>query len=81
AIGLALRSGLTLASYGDTLRVPASQGLSLMRARAQGADVRVVYSVDDALQLARAMPEREVVFMAIGFETTTPPTAVAVLTA
>jgi len=81
AIGLALRSGLTLASYGDTLRVPASRGLSLMRARAQGADVRVVYSVDDALQLARAMPEREVVFMAIGFETTTPPTAVAVLTA
>jgi len=81
AIELAQRPGLILASYGDTLRVPASQGLSLMRARALGADVRVVYSIDDALQLARQHPECQVVFLAIGFETTTPPTAVAVLAA
>lgn len=78
AIALAQRPGLILASYGDTLRVPASKGLSLMKARALGADVRVVYAVDDALQLARQHPEREVVFFAIGFETTTPATAVAI---
>ena len=78
AIEVARRPGVILASYGDTLRVPASNGLSLMRARALGADVRVIYSVDDALVLARQHPEREVVFLAIGFETTTPPTAVAI---
>ena len=77
AIDLAQRPGVILASYGDTLRVPASNQLSLMRSRAQGADVRVVYSVVDALHLARQHPDREVVFLAIGFETTTPPTAVA----
>ncbi len=81
AIELASRPGVILASYGDTLRVPASNQLSLIRARAQGADVRIVYAVDDALALARAHPEREVVFLAIGFETTTPPTAVALQTA
>ena len=81
AIELASRPGVILASYGDTLRVPASNQLSLIRARAQGADVRIVYAVDDALALARAHPDREVVFLAIGFETTTPPTAVALQTA
>ncbi len=81
AIALARRPEVILASYGDTLRVPASGQLSLMRARAQGADVRIVYSVDDALVLARQHPDREVVFLAIGFETTTPPTAVALQTA
>ncbi|MDX9844024.1 MAG: hydrogenase formation protein HypD [Aquabacterium sp.] len=81
AIELAQRPGVILASYGDTLRVPASEQLSLIRARAQGADVRIVYAVDDALALARAHPDREVVFLAIGFETTTPPTAVALQTA
>ena len=81
AIELARRPEVILASYGDTLRVPASNQLSLMRARAQGADVRIVYSVDDALVLARQHPDREVVFLAIGFETTTPPTAVALQTA
>ena len=81
AIELASRPGVILASYGDTLRVPASKQLSLIRARAQGADVRIVYAVDDALALARAHPDREVVFLAIGFETTTPPTAVALQTA
>lgn len=81
AIAVARRPGVILASYGDTLRVPASGQTSLLKARALGADVRVVYSVDDALNLARQHPDRDVVFLAIGFETTTPPTAVAVLTA
>ena len=70
-----------LASYGDMLRVPGSGGRSLLQARAAQADVRMVYSVNDALALARANPEREVVFFAIGFETTTPPTALAILAA
>ncbi len=70
-----------LASYGDMLRVPGSQRRSLLQAKADGADVRMVYSVSDALQLARDHPEREVVFFGIGFETTTPPTALAILEA
>jgi len=70
-----------LTSYGDMLRVPGSGGRSLLKARAEGADVRMVYSVSDALELAKANPEREVVFFAIGFETTTPPTALALLQA
>ncbi len=82
AIELALnRPEVMLCSYGDCLRVPASGGSSLLRARAQGADVRMIYSPADALQLARAHPEREVVFFAIGFETTTPPTAAVLLAA
>ena len=75
AIRLALERGVTLATYGDTMRVPASQGLSLLKAKARGADVRMVYTPADALRLAQAQPQREVVFFAIGFETTTPPTA------
>ncbi|MBN8440896.1 MAG: hydrogenase formation protein HypD [Thauera sp.] len=78
AIRLALEHRAILCSYGDTLRVPASDKLSLLRAKGRGADVRMVYSPLDALQVARANPGREVVFLAIGFETTTPPTAVAV---
>lgn len=78
AIRLALEHRVTLCSYGDCLRVPASHGLSLLKAKAQGADVRMVYAVTDALELARQNSERQVVFLAIGFETTTPPTAVAV---
>ena len=77
AIALALEHGATICTYGDCLRVPASGGLSLIKAKARGADVRMVYSVADALALARKHPEKEVVFFAIGFETTTPPTAVA----
>lgn len=75
AISLALDRDVILCTYADTMRVPASESLSLMRAKAQGADIRMVYSAADALQLARQHPEREVVFFAIGFETTTPPTA------
>ncbi|MBL8447432.1 MAG: hydrogenase formation protein HypD [Zoogloeaceae bacterium] len=79
AIDLALgRPGLILCTYGDCLRVPASGGRSLFGARAQGADVRMVYSPADALALARSHPRRQVVFLAIGFETTTPPTAAVV---
>ena len=78
AIRLALDHGVTLCTYGDTLRVPASDGLSLLKAKALGADIRVVYSAGDALKLAQAQPQRQVVFLAIGFETTTPPTALVV---
>ncbi len=78
AIALAERPGVMLASYGDMLRVPGSGGDSLLKARARGADVRMVYSIDDALALARKHPQHEVIFFAIGFETTTPPTAVAI---
>jgi len=81
ALRLALEHDVVLCSYGDTLRVPASQRLTLLGAKAHGADVRMVYSPLDALRLARQMPERQVVFLAIGFETTTPPTAVALLQA
>jgi len=77
AIELARDHGVILCSYGDTLRVPASERMSLLRAKAEGADIRMVYSSADALKIARDNPEREVVFFAIGFETTTPPTAVA----
>ncbi len=78
AIALARTPGVILASYADMLRVPGSNGTSLMKARAAGADVRMVYSASDALQLAVAHPDRQVVFFAIGFETTTPPTAVVI---
>ena len=78
AIHLARDHGVILCTYADTLRVPASDNLSLMRAKAGGADVRMIYSTQDALKIARENPEREIVFLAIGFETTTPPTAVAV---
>jgi len=78
AIKLALEHGVTLCTYGDCMRVPASKGMSLLKAKALGADVRMVYSIMDALKLALDYPEKQVVFFAIGFETTTPPTAVAV---
>ncbi len=78
AIRLVLDAGVTLCTYGDCLRVPASDGLSLLKAKARGGDVRMVYSCQDALRLAQQHPERQVVFLAIGFETTTPPTAVVI---
>ncbi|MFA7269374.1 MAG: hydrogenase formation protein HypD [Sterolibacterium sp.] len=78
AIQLALERGAILCSYGDTLRVPASNGLSLLKAKARGGNIRMVYSSADALKIARDNPQREVVFFAIGFETTTPPTALAI---
>jgi len=81
AIHLAMERGVILCTYGDTLRVPASAGLSLLKAKARGADIRLVYSTMDTLRIAREHPRREVVFLAIGFETTTPPTALAILQA
>ena len=78
AIRLALEQGVMLCSYGDCLRVPASDGLSLLKAKARGGDVRMVYSSADAVSLAQKNPDKQVVFFAIGFETTTPPTAVAI---
>lgn len=76
AMQLALERNVILCTYADTMRVPAGRGMSLFKAKAQGADIRMIYSPMDALELAKANPEREVVFFAIGFETTTPPTAV-----
>lgn len=78
AIRLALDEGVTLCTYGDCLRVPASDGLSLLKAKARGGDIRMVYSSADAVMLAQKNPDQQVVFFAIGFETTTPPTAVAI---
>jgi hydrogenase expression/formation protein HypD len=78
AIDLALNRGVMLCTYGDVMRVPASESLSLMRAKARGADIRMIYSAADAVKLARENPAREVVFLAIGFETTTPPTALVI---
>jgi len=78
AIELATQHPVTLCTYADTLRVPGSNHLSLMKAKARGADVRMVYSVADALRLAQENPSRDTVFFAIGFETTTPSTALAI---
>jgi hydrogenase expression/formation protein HypD len=78
AIRLVEQHDVILCTYGDLLRVPASGRKSLLKAKAAGADVRMVYSTTDALKIARDNPGREVVFFAIGFETTTPPSAVAV---
>ena len=75
AIDLARRPDVILVSYGDMLRVPASRRRSLLKARALGADVRMVYSAFESLEIATANPARQVVFFAIGFETTTPATA------
>jgi hydrogenase expression/formation protein HypD len=81
AIRLAQRPDITLCTYADLMRVPSSNGMSLLKAKAAGADIRMVYSTLDALRIAREEPERKVVFFAIGFETTTPPTAMALLNA
>ena len=78
AIRLAARPDVTLCTYADLMRVPVAKGDSLLRTKARGADIRMVYSVADALDIARGNPGREVVFLAVGFETTTPPTAVAI---
>ena len=80
AIAIACRPGVIFCSFGDMLRVPGHSG-SLLAAKARGADVRMVYSPLEALAIARARPDREVVFFAIGFETTAPATAMTVLQA
>ncbi len=80
AVALARDHDVTLCSYGDVLRVPGTHG-SLLEARSAGADIRIVYSPLDAVRLAQANPDREVVFFGIGFETTAPATAAAVTAA
>jgi hydrogenase expression/formation protein HypD len=77
AIALAQLPNVILCSFGDMLRVPGS-GLDLLSVKAQGADVRMLYSPLDALQIAQANPDKEVIFFAVGFETTAPTTAMAV---
>ncbi len=78
AIELAEQHDVILCTYADLLRVPATERKSLLKAKAQGCDIRMLYSSQDALKIARDNPDRQVVFFAIGFETTTPPTAVAI---
>ena len=77
ALQLAAHPDVILASYGDMLRVPGSK-TDLLTVKAQGGDVRIVYSPADALNLARLHPDRKVVFLAVGFETTAPANAMAV---
>ncbi len=77
ALAIAARPGVMLCSFGDMLRVPGSTQ-SLLTVKSQGADVRIVYSPMDALELALRHPDREVVFFGVGFETTAPATAMAV---
>lgn len=80
AIAIARRPEVIFVSYGDMLRVPGSNS-DLLRVKAEGGDVRVVYSPMDALRIARENPGRRVVFFAIGFETTAPANAMAVFSA
>ncbi len=80
AIAIARDPDVLFCSFGDMLRVPGSQR-DLLSAKAEGADVRIVYSPMDALQIARAHPDKQVVFFAIGFETTAPANAAAVFQA
>ncbi|MFW5750716.1 MAG: hydrogenase formation protein HypD, partial [Planctomycetota bacterium] len=80
AIALAREPGTTVATYGDMVRVPGTTG-SLAEARASGGDILVCFGARDAVAHARAHPERQVVFLAVGFETTAPGSAVAVLEA
>ena len=80
AIAMAQVSEVILATFGDMLKVPGSYS-SLQEAKAQGADVRIVYSTMDALEMARVNPQRPVVFLGVGFETTAPTVAASVLQA
>ena len=79
-IAIAAQPGVIVTTYGDMLRVPGSHG-SLLDQRGRGAQVRLVYSSYDAVEIARENPENQVVFFGIGFETTAPATAAAVLRA
>ena len=81
AIWLASQPNVILCTYADMLRVPGDKQNSLLKGKARGAQVQIVYAVTDALKLAQLNPDKTVVFFAIGFETTTPPTAHAILEA
>ena len=78
AIKIQSKSDAILCTYADLMRVPATKGHSLLKAKAHGADIRMVYSPVDALRISQQEPDREVIFFALGFETTTPPTAVII---
>lgn len=80
AIALAGTEGVTVATFGDMMRVPGSRS-SLERERSKGASIRAVYSTDDALAMARSHPEREIVFLGVGFETTAPTVASSIIEA
>lgn len=80
AIAIAQQPNVIFTTFGDAMRVPGSQ-LNLLQAKAAGADIRMVYSPLDALAIAKANPDREIVFFAIGFETTAPSTALTMLQA
>jgi hydrogenase expression/formation protein HypD len=80
AIAIAERDDVIMTSFGDMMRVPGGRG-SFFDSKAAGADIRMVYSPLDALKIARKNPDKRVVFMAIGFETTAPSTAMTVLRA
>lgn len=80
AVHLAREKGVILCSYGDMIRVPGSS-MSLLEAKALGADIRILYSPLEAVKIAKENPEREVVFFAVGFETTAPANALAVIQA
>ena len=80
SISIALKPGVIFTTFGDMMRVPGSR-TSLLDAKASGADVRMVYSPLDALKIAKKNPDRRVVFLALGFETTAPSTALTVLQA
>ncbi len=79
-VEIAERPGVIMTTFGDAMRVPGRRK-SLIQAKADGADIRMVYSPLDALELARRHPDREVVFFGLGFETTTPSTALTILQA
>ncbi len=81
AIALSQRPNTILCSYADMLRVPGTNQKSLQKVKASGRDIRMVYAITDALNIAASHPHKEVIFFAIGFETTTPPTAHALLKA
>lgn len=80
AISIASQPGVIFTTFGDAMRVPGSQ-TSLLDAKASGADVRMVYSPLDALKIAKKNPDKEVVWLALGFETTSPSTAMTILQA
>ena len=80
AISIAEHEGVIFTTFGDAMRVPGSR-TSLLDAKASGADVRMVYSPLDALKIAKKQPDKQVVFLALGFETTAPSTALTILQA
>src|SRR5258708_28469160 len=77
AVDIAARPNVIFTSFGDMLRVPGSKG-DLLSAKANGGDVRMVYSPMDAVKIAEQNPDKQVVFFAVGFETTAPANAMAV---